>query len=49
MDSLDITQKCLFYPTGGDKVFKENNVIKFVKSTLALFPCRCGVTWEAEV
>ena len=39
----------MFYPTWGDKVFKENNVIKFVKSILELFPCRCGVTWEAEV
>ena len=25
----------------GDKVFKENHVIKLVKSTLGLFPCRC--------
>ena len=39
----------MFYPTWGDKVFKENNVIKFVKSILELFPCRCGVTWGAEV
>ena len=31
----------MFYPTWGDKVFKEHHVIKLVKSTLGLFPCRC--------